>query len=127
MSVCDVVRLHMIINKLANPPDRSRRIAIFLVSRRMAAAVVAQRAWRSHYRWKWFMRDIRLREQASVASSSYILCCESFSLSAVAGSETKLEIMLYLLPLFDNYHLCLHPVCFLLKAYYVCVQCNYAC
>lgn len=36
---------------------------MFSSFRRVLAAKTIQRGWRSYFRWKWMMRDVRLREQ----------------------------------------------------------------
>ncbi|CAM9619543.1 unnamed protein product, partial [Ectocarpus sp. 12 AP-2014] len=43
---------------------RHKRQAIMAeLERRIIAAATIQRGWRSYFRWKWMMRDVRLKEQ----------------------------------------------------------------
>eukprot|EP00752_Nemacystus_decipiens_P014289 g12709.t1 len=42
---------------------QKRQEALAELERRVLAATMIQRSWRGHFRWKWMMRDVRLREQ----------------------------------------------------------------
>ncbi|CAM9373052.1 unnamed protein product [Pylaiella littoralis] len=40
-----------------------RKAALAELERRIVAATVIQRGWRTYFHWKWMMRDVRLKEQ----------------------------------------------------------------